>query len=380
MAKILCVFPNDPLVSYYKKGEIKDRYFNPNNFFDEIHVISFVENDVEESKVKTIAGNAKLQIHSIGKIDLKEKKKHVEKIISLVQKINPDVIRAYNSRLEGWFAATCADKLGVPFLLSLHTQYDHKRKIAKKSNLKKFFALKYTEKFLEPFVIKKASKIIIVFKIIEPYVIRLGGIKPELLYNRIDYERFSSGVSIESLPKPLIISVGNLIKEKNHECIIIAMKKLDAHCLIIGKGEHQNKILKLIKKENLEDKIIIKEFVPHNEIQNYYKSAQVFALAYDPELEGLPMPVMEAMATGLPVVIPSPKEGYSEGLEDIAIFSKRDSNSFSKNIKKILDDPILQKKYSEKSQTKARDFDAIKIEKREAEIYKDLTSKQNVKD
>jgi len=252
--------------------------------------------------------------------------------------------------------------------------------LIKKSNFKKFLALKYTEKFIEPYVLKKASKITIVFKIIEPYVIRLGGTKPELLYNRIDYERFSNAIPIKSLPKPLIISVGNLIKEKNHECIINAMKKLDAYCLIIGKGKHQNKILNLIKKENLEDKIIIKEFVPHNEIQNYYKSAQVFAMAYDPELEGLPMPVMEAMATGLPVVIPSPKEGYSEGLEDIAIFSKRDSNSFSKNIKKILDDPILQKKYSEKSQRKARDFDAITIEKREAEIYKDLTSKQNVKD
>jgi glycosyltransferase involved in cell wall biosynthesis len=376
----LCAFPNDPLKSYHLKGEIKDRYFNPKNFFSEIHVISFVENDIEESKVKAIAGNAKLQIHSVGKIGLREREKHVEKIVSLVQKINPNVIRAYSPRLEGWYAATCSEKLKIPFFLSLHTQHDYNRKLAKKSNIKKFLALKYTERFIEPYVLKRASKITIVFKIIEPYVTRLGGKKPELLYNKVDYDRFSNSTPIESLPKPLVLSVGNLIKEKNHECIIIAMKKLDGYCLIIGKGGRRNKLINLIKKENLEDKIIIKEFVPHNEIQNYYKSAQIFALAYDPELEGLPMPVMEAMATGLPVVIPSPKEGYSEGLEDIAIFSKRDSNSFSKNIKKILDDPILQKKYSEKSQTKARDFDAIKIEKREAEIYKDLITKQNVKD
>jgi len=26
--KILCVFPNDPIIAYYQKGEIKERYFN----------------------------------------------------------------------------------------------------------------------------------------------------------------------------------------------------------------------------------------------------------------------------------------------------------------------------------------------------------------
>ena len=39
MNKKLAVFPNDSLLDYYKKGEIKHRYFNPNNLFDEIHVI-----------------------------------------------------------------------------------------------------------------------------------------------------------------------------------------------------------------------------------------------------------------------------------------------------------------------------------------------------
>ena len=31
------IFPNDPLAAYLKKGELKDRYFNPNNIFDEVH-------------------------------------------------------------------------------------------------------------------------------------------------------------------------------------------------------------------------------------------------------------------------------------------------------------------------------------------------------
>ena len=39
----ICVFPNDPILSYYKKGEIKDRYYNPKNLFEEVNIISLID-------------------------------------------------------------------------------------------------------------------------------------------------------------------------------------------------------------------------------------------------------------------------------------------------------------------------------------------------
>jgi len=368
----LCVFPNDPIVSYFKKGEIKDRYYNPENLFDEIDIISFIDKDVEESRVQALAGNAKLKIHSIGKINLKNRKSRIKDVVTLVKKINPDVIRAYNPLVGGWFAAKCCKELNVPFFLSLHTQYDKNRKLFKKTNLKKFLSLKYTEKFIEPFVLKSADKITMVFKIIEPYVRKHVDKKPELLHNKVDFERFSNALPLTSLPKPLIISVGRLIPEKNHQCIIKAMEKINAHCLIIGDGPQYSELKNLIKNSKNKEKITIKKSVPNNEIPRYYKSAQIFVLAYDPELEGLPIPVIEAMSAGLPVVIPYLKEGYSEGLEDVVIFSKRDSASFAKNIKILLSNPELQKKYSQISQNKAKNFDINKIERKEANSYREL--------
>ncbi len=370
----LCVFPNDPLIAYYKKGEIKERYFNPNNFFDEIHVISFIENDVDVSKVKELAGNADFFIHSVGKIKINDRKKNINRIQKIVEEISPNVIRAYNPRLEGWFAAKISENLSIPFFLSLHTQHEKKLNIAKKTNFKKFLALKFTNKMLEPYVIQRANKITIVYKIIESYVQKLKGDKPELLYNGIDCKRFATAKELDDLPKPLVISVGNLIKEKNHECLITAMKDVDANCLIIGKGEHYDNLINLIQELHLEDKIIIKEKVSNNEIQNYYKSAKVFALAYDPELEGIPKPVIEALATGIPVVIPFPKKGFSDTLEDVGIFSERTPLSFAKNIQKLLTNQDLWEQYSKKSLKKSQEFDTEKIEKREAEIYAELIS------
>jgi len=370
----LCVFPNDPLKEYFKKGEIKKRYFNPNNFFDEIHVISFVENDINVSEVKELAGNANFFIHSVGKIKITERKKKLNRIQKIVEEISPNVIRAYNPRLEGWFAAKISENLNIPFFLSLHTQHENKRNIAKKTNFKKFLALTFTNKMLEPYVIQRADKITIVYKIIESYVQKLKGNAPELLYNGIDCERFATAKELDDLPKPLILSVGNLINVKNHECLIKAMKEVNANCLIIGKGELHDNLVNLIHKLHLENKITIKEKVPNNEIQNYYKSAKVFALAYDPELEGIPKPVIEALATGLPVVVPFPKKGFSDGLEDVGVLSERTPHSFAKNIQKLLSNEDLWEQYSRRSLKKSQEFDTRKIEKRESEIYAQLIS------
>ena len=372
----LCVFANDPLQAYFEKGEIKKRYFNPENFFDEIHFISFIEKDIEIAKIQKIGGTARVIIHSVGKISIRKRKKSLNLILELVKKIKPDIIRSYNPLLEGWFAANCAKKLNLPFFISLHTQYDHNRKIAKKNNLKKFLALKYTEKFIEPFVLKNADKITAVYKIIVPYVEKHSTTNVEILHNKVDCNRFQTATKIDNILQPMILSVGNLIPVKNHSALIKAIKNIDANLMIIGNGEQYQELMDLIKNLNLENKVTIKKSVPNDQIQNYYKSAKIFALAYNPELEALPIPVIEAMATGLPVIIPHPKESFSEGLEGIAIFSKNDEKSFEKNIKTILNNKNLQEEISKKSLQKSKEFDESKIEAREAQIYAELIKKR----
>ncbi len=367
----LCVFPNDPLQAYYDKGEIKDRYYNPENFFDEVHFITLIEQDIESSKIQKIVGDAKIVIHSVGKINIKNRKKYLKEIIELCKKINPDVIRAFNPLIEGWLAANCAKELEKPFLVSLHTQYDYNRKLSKKK-LKKYLALKYTEKFIEPFVLNAADKIVVVYKIIQPYVIKHSSKNSEVLHNKVDCNRFFNSKSIDCLPQPLILSVGNLIPVKNHEILIKSMKDIEGHLLIIGNGELFSELNQLIIEYRIQNKVTIKKSVPNDQIQNYYKSAKIFALAYNTKIESLPIPVMEAMAAGLPVIIPPPEEGFSEGLEKTAIFTKNNEKSFTDNIQMLLKNKNLQKKYSEQSLVKSKEFDSEKIEKREREIYLEL--------
>jgi len=368
----LCIFPNDPIIAYYEKGEIKERYYNPENFFSEIHIISFTEKDIDELKVQKIAGTAKLKIYSVGRINLLNKNSKKNKVLKIIKQINPDVIRSYNALLEGWIGAKCSQEYNIPFFVSLHVQYDTKRKFEKHRNYKKYLALKYYRKTIEPFVLKIADKITIVYKIIEPYVIEMCQKKPEILYNRINLEKFQNGKKIFEYEKPTIITVGRLTSRKNHDCLIKAIKDLDVILLIIGDGEEYQNLVNLSNSLKLGKKIKFIKSVNNDQIQNYYNSADLFVSMYDSSIEGLPIPVLEAMASGLPIIISKPVENLSDGLEDSVIFSDINPESVKKEILKILKNCSLKKELSEKALMKSSKFDGRKIEQREAEIYERL--------
>ena len=95
----------------------------------------------------------------------------------------------------------------------------------------------------------------------------------------------------------LLIEAFHLFSQKNKEW------KLD----IVGEGEEENMYRTLIKKFNLEDRVIIHPFTNH--IQEYYSKAQIYVLSS--RWEGFGLVMVEAMAHGLPVVssdLPTSKE------------------------------------------------------------------------
>jgi len=372
----LCVFPNDPIKSYYEKGEIKERYFNPNNLFDEIHVISFIDKDINEKKVSIVAGDGKLIIHCVGKVNLKNMKRKKDEIVLLVKKIKPDIIRVYNPLVQGWIATYCSKKLHVPLVVSLHGEYDRFRTMIKKQNYKQYLKLLYTSKFVEPFVLRNAARVICVYKVIVPYAKKKGAKKVDLIYNRVDLSRFSKPLKKNDRKTPLVITVGRLIKQKNHEILIRAISDLNANLLIIGDGDEYNGLLNLVKNLDLENKITFQRSIPHSEIHKWYQSADIFALAMRTDLESLPIPILEAMACGLPIIIPKPvsAELYDD-LGDGVFLVDNNPKSFKDALKKVIEDNTLREDLSKKVLEKIRDFDGKIMEQKECKLYEQLFNK-----
>jgi len=369
----LCVFPNDPIIRYFEKGEIKERYFNPNNLFDEIHVISFCNKDIEERKVSIIAGDAKLIIHPVGSVNLKNMKERAKEVIKIVSKINPDIIRTYNPLIQGWIATKCSNELDIPIVVSLHGEYDQFRNMVKKQNFKKYLRLVYTSKFIEPYVIKNANRVICVYKVIIPYAKKKGATKIDLIYNRVDLTKFNGKVNTIKNEIPVIITVGRLIKQKNHEIILNAIKPLNVQLLIIGDGEDDGRLQKIIKKLNIGKKVIFKRTIPHSEMNNWYKKADIFVLAMRTDLESLPIPILEAMSSGLPVIIPKSKSPeLMDDLGDGVIRVENKPEFFTEAIEKILNNSDLHDKLTKKVLEGIQNFDGKVMEEKESELYKEV--------
>ena len=148
----------------------------------------------------------------------------------------------------------------------------------------------------------------------------------------IDYDAYS-GISIDREHKKLelgipaqaamILSVGELNKNKHHEIIIRALEHIqNTHYAIAGGGELLSQLKELAAKCSVSDRVHFLGF--RDDVKQLYKTADIFCLpSYR---EGLSASVMEAMAAGLPVVcsdirgnkdlIVQDKGGYLISIED----------------------------------------------------------------
>jgi glycosyltransferase involved in cell wall biosynthesis len=103
---------------------------------------------------------------------------------------------------------------------------------------------------------------------------------------------------------PVFLSVGRLEKDKKVDLIIrasaIARRKADFQTLFVGTGKDEAEFRGLARKLGLEGTVILTGFVPDGDLTHLYNAANVYIGAGIAELQGIA--VMEAMATGLPVL------------------------------------------------------------------------------
>jgi len=368
---IICVFPNDPIQAYYEKGEIKAGYFNPQNLFGQVHVISTHDKDIDPQKVSEISGNADLFIHTVSKVNLKNYKKALNKIQKKVEEINPDIIRAYNPLVQGWLAAKCAKYLKKPLVVSLHINYDKDvRSLNREKGILHFLKMQFTAKKIEPFVLQSADRVICVHESVSRYARNKGARKIDVIYNRVDLSRFSPNVekAIE-FKKPTIIYVARLTKSKNHETLIKAVKDLDVILLLIGGGPNYQNLIELVSVLKMEKKVKFIKSVPNYEIHKYYSSADIFAAPVKDK--GVGITFLEAMASGLPTIIRKvPDE--SEEVEKAAYLVENNSTAFQNAIKEVLSNESLRKKLENQSLEMAKKLNGDLMEKKEASLYRGL--------
>ena len=371
----LCVFPSDPIQAYIEKGEIKPRYFNPSDLFDEIHVMNLSNEEINLEEIKISAGRANLFIHSVDKINLMNLHSKKNNVLNIVRKISPNVIRSYNPLIQGWLAAYCKKKLKIPYVLSIHGNYqkDIMKEYWENHQFSKYFKLLITRHFTEKISISSADWVICVHNHLVPYVKNHSAKNEEVIFNKVDLKQFQKSEPVLKKNKPIILNVANFRKIKNQQCLLHAVKDLDVFLVLIGKGEMLSEIKDLAKKLEIENKVIFIESVPHSKIQNYYASARIFAVPSTGT--GFPITVLEALASQCIVVMAERNTDINEPIDSVVNHVKNNPASFKSAFQNVLENPLLYEKKSLESIEIMKSIDEKVMERLEASIYKKISNK-----
>lgn len=168
----------------------------------------------------------------------------------------------------------------------------------------------------------------------------------------------------------LLISVGELNRNKNNSVIISAMEKLknkNVYYILCGVGEKESEFKEQADKAGLLENIRFLGY--RNDVKELYEAADCFVM---PSFrEGLSRSIMEAMASVLPCVV-SKIRGNIDLITDNKggfLCEPSDSEGFAKAIGLLCDNKPLCDEMSRFNKTKIKDFDASVSEKAMRSIY-----------
>ena len=179
----------------------------------------------------------------------------------------------------------------------------------------------------------------------------------EVISNGIDLEKFKASDRLEKEPVT-ILSVGRLVKKKNFDTAIKAIKALGSisvRYIIIGEGEER-------------------EILGHKEnVSEYLSDADIFLLPS--RWEGFGLSLVEAMATGLPSIV-SDVPGISEVLGEDGVcgfkIPPEDEGEMAMQLKALIENPALREKMGADAVLRSKAFCIRKTAKAYCELYKGL--------
>ena len=185
--------------------------------------------------------------------------------------------------------------------------------------------------------------------------------KVHVVYNVIDDEetRRKSEESVNlDLPRPIFALAGRLTQVKGYDRLVRICAKLrdmgyDFSVAVLGKGEEEENIKKLISKNSLDERIKLFGFQenPHK----FIKNSDVFVCSS--YAEGYSTAVSEAVILGVPVIT-TECSGMREifGGEDCGIICENSDEALFEAMKKVLDEPSLLEFYKEGEKKRAESF------------------------
>lgn len=174
-------------------------------------------------------------------------------------------------------------------------------------------------------------------------------------------------------PKLRLLFVGRLEAQKNLQQLLTALEGVSEQfeTTIVGDGSLKAELRQMAKAKKLKN-VTFAGRADGQKLLDYYKQADVFVLSS--ELEGMPLVLLEAMASALPIVATN-----VTGTRDVVVSGKNgllvpfdDAAAFRAALLKIANNPELYAKLSATGRTYANSYSWKRITAQFEELYHEI--------
>lgn len=281
------------------------------------------------------------------------------RLYKLIRKFNPDVVHSHI--YAGKYAHIAATMAGVK--KKVYTVHNVAQKEATDSNRK------MNKVLFKKFGVVPVALTQEVQKTIESvYGIDEG--KIPVVYNGIPLEKCRP-IQVYKKHAVEIVHVGRFCEEKNHRNLIRGFAKAHAkfpeiQLELYGDGPLRNDMEKLVSELQADNYIHFMGLT--NDVYSAMSEADTFILPST--YEGMPMTLIEAMATGLPIIT-TPVGGIVDMLKDgsEAIFTGTDSESIADSISMLVNNAELRQSLGQAALGRAKQFSAKAMAEKYTELY-----------
>jgi len=198
----------------------------------------------------------------------------------------------------------------------------------------------------------------------------------EVIPNGVDLERFRPAEkSRDGSDAFRLVTVGRLSATKRIEILIEAVEvllKLKKHVRlrIVGGGSQQVRLRKIIAEKNLADAVEMTGRLDSDDMPQVYRNSDIYISAT--MQEGMSNAMLEAMASGLPIVT-TECEGLTELVANNGIIvEKADGHSLAEAVRTLMDNKSVYERMRAAARQRAKEFSWEHVGRQYVHCYKQV--------
>ena len=277
----------------------------------------------------------------------------VGRLHRLLSQVRPDIVNCHFASFHAIYFCLLKPVHGYKLVVTLHGSDVHEGENA-------------VQQFALPWILRASDRVVTVSSALEKDALDIVGqeLRSCTIHNGLDVEfwkREGKKRQVDSPSIPVVTHVGDLRHVKGQDVLLRAFKKLlsegvTANLWLVGEGQKRGELETLTRSLGVENKVTFHGWCTKDEVRYLLWQSTVFA--FPSREEGFGIALLEAMASGLPVVA-SRVGGIPEIInspETGRLVQPNDVGQLASTLREVIRSDSLQATLGKKARRRAQDF------------------------